>query len=89
METAIECSNITRVFGSRNPLTKKQQVKALDGLDLSIPRGIVFSLLGPNGSGKTTTIRIVSTLLTPTSGKPVCWVLIVLKKPARSEKKSD
>ena len=69
MDTAIECLNIVRVFGSRNPLTKKQQVKALNGLNLNIPRGIVFGLLGPNGSGKTTTIRILATLLTPTSGQ--------------------
>jgi ABC-2 type transport system ATP-binding protein len=69
MDTIIECSNVVRIFGSRNPLTKKQQVRALDGLDLVIPKGIVFGLLGPNGSGKTTTIRILSTLLTPTSGQ--------------------
>lgn len=35
----------------------------LDGIDLSVPAGTIFSLLGPNGSGKTTTVRILSTLI--------------------------
>jgi ABC-2 type transport system ATP-binding protein len=38
-------------------------VKALDGLDLSVPEGTVLSLLGPNGAGKTTAVRILTTLL--------------------------
>src|SRR5688500_6886483 len=41
---------------------------AVDGLDLTIPRGEVFGLLGANGSGKTTTIRMLTGLLTPTAG---------------------
>jgi ABC-2 type transport system ATP-binding protein len=69
VETVIECSDIKRTFVSRHLLGKKQEVHAIDGLSFSVPQGIVFGLLGPNGSGKTTTIRILSTLLTPTSGK--------------------
>jgi ABC-2 type transport system ATP-binding protein len=69
METIIECSDIVRIFTSRTLLGKKQETRALDGLDFTIPPGIVFGLLGPNGSGKTTTIRILATLLTPTSGQ--------------------
>jgi ABC-2 type transport system ATP-binding protein len=42
---------------------------AVDHLDLTIPRGEVFGLLGPNGSGKTTTIRMLCGLVTPTSGR--------------------
>ncbi|MFE9424604.1 ABC transporter ATP-binding protein [Kitasatospora sp. NPDC006697] len=41
---------------------------AVDGLDLSVPRGSVFGFLGPNGSGKTTTIRMLMGLVAPTSG---------------------
>jgi ABC-2 type transport system ATP-binding protein len=39
------------------------EVRALDGLDLSVPEGSVLSLLGPNGAGKTTAVRILTTLL--------------------------
>ncbi|WP_329135329.1 ABC transporter ATP-binding protein [Streptomyces sp. NBC_01476] len=41
---------------------------AVDGLDLRVPRGSVFGFLGPNGSGKTTTIRMLMGLITPTAG---------------------
>ena len=41
----------------------------LDGIDLDIPEGSVFSLLGPNGAGKTTTVQILSTLLAPDAGE--------------------
>jgi ABC-2 type transport system ATP-binding protein len=41
---------------------------AVDSLDLSVPRGAVYGFLGPNGSGKTTTIRMLLGLVTPTSG---------------------
>ncbi len=45
------------------------KVKALDGLDLQVPRGKVCGLLGPNGAGKTTAVRILSTLLRPDGGR--------------------
>lgn len=41
---------------------------AVDGLDLTVPGGSVFGFLGPNGSGKTTTIRMLMGLIDPTSG---------------------
>ena len=44
------------------------QLKALDGLDLIIPRGVSFGLLGPNGAGKTTLIRVLVGLLKPQGG---------------------
>ncbi|MGH7764702.1 MAG: ABC transporter ATP-binding protein, partial [Candidatus Dormibacteraceae bacterium] len=40
----------------------------LDGIDLEVPEGSVFALLGPNGSGKTTTVQILSTLIRPDAG---------------------
>jgi ABC-type multidrug transport system ATPase subunit len=42
---------------------------AVDGLDLTVPAGAVFGFLGPNGSGKTTTIRMLMGLIAPTAGK--------------------
>jgi ABC-2 type transport system ATP-binding protein len=56
---AIETNGLTRVFGSRI---------AVDHLTLEIPTGSVFGFLGPNGAGKTTTVRMLSALITPTSG---------------------
>jgi ABC-2 type transport system ATP-binding protein len=41
----------------------------LDGIDLTVPQGTVFSLLGPNGAGKTTTVQILSTLIRPDAGQ--------------------
>lgn len=44
-------------------------IQAVNGIDLSIPEGQIFGFLGPNGSGKTTTVRMLTTLLRPTSGR--------------------
>jgi ABC-2 type transport system ATP-binding protein len=44
-------------------------IKAVDGIDLDVPEGQIFGFLGPNGSGKTTTVRMLTTLLRPTSGR--------------------
>ena len=43
-------------------------VKALSGLDLSVPHNSIFGFLGPNGSGKTTTIKLLLGLIKPTAG---------------------
>lgn len=58
-------------------------VRAVDGLDLEVGRGQVFGFLGANGSGKTTTIRMLTTLPRPTAGR--AWVagLDVAPEPAR------
>jgi daunorubicin resistance ABC transporter ATP-binding subunit len=58
--TAIEVRDLRKHFGD---------VTALDGLELDVPAGMVFGLLGPNGAGKTTLVRILATLLEPTSGE--------------------
>ncbi len=58
-DLAVEAAGLTKAFG---------RSRALDGIDLAIPRGSVYGVLGPNGAGKTTTIRILATLLRPDSG---------------------
>lgn len=63
MEFAIETENLVKVYGD-----KKSEVRALDGINLRVPKGSIFGLLGPNGSGKSTLISILVGLLLPTSG---------------------
>ncbi|MBI5779297.1 MAG: ABC transporter ATP-binding protein [Planctomycetes bacterium] len=66
----IETENLTKIY--RAPFSKFQ-VKALDNLNIKVNRGEIFGFLGPNGSGKTTTMKILLGLLIPTSGN--AWVL--------------
>lgn len=54
---------------------------ALDGISFSIREGEVFGLIGPNGSGKTTTLRILGTLIRPTSGSATVLGIDVVKDP--------
>lgn len=56
---AIETRGLVKLFGHR---------PAVDGIDLAVPRGSVFGFLGPNGSGKTTTIRVLLGLASASSG---------------------
>ena len=49
--------------------TRKAEIEAVRGVDLTVGAGEVFGFLGPNGAGKTTTLRMLATLLTPTSGE--------------------
>ena len=56
---AIETEGLTKTFGD---------TRAVDGIDLLVPSGTVYGVLGPNGAGKTTMIRMLATLLRPTSG---------------------
>jgi ABC-2 type transport system ATP-binding protein len=58
-DPAVETHGLSKRFGSR---------LAVDGLDMVVPRGAVYGFLGPNGSGKTTTIRMLLGLVEPTSG---------------------
>jgi ABC-2 type transport system ATP-binding protein len=57
---AVRTSGLTRHFGAQ---------VAVDGIALEVPRGAVYGFLGPNGSGKTTTIRMLLGLIRPTAGE--------------------
>lgn len=56
----LKCINVNKSYGSKN---------ALKDVNLTIPRGKIIGLLGKNGTGKTTLIKLINDLLTPTSGK--------------------
>jgi ABC-2 type transport system ATP-binding protein len=68
---AIRVSGLVKTYGA---------IRALDGLDLDVPQGVVYGFLGPNGSGKTTTMRVLTGLIHADAGQvelfgePVRWL---------------
>jgi ABC-2 type transport system ATP-binding protein len=68
---AVEVKNLNRTFTTKavRGKSKKETVKALNDVNLTINEGELFGLLGPNGAGKTTLIKILCTLLLPSSGE--------------------
>jgi len=70
----LSIDGLTRVFG---------ELKAVDGVNLSVSRGEVFGLLGRNGAGKTTLIRMLTTLLPPTAGTATVAGLDIVRDAAR------
>ncbi|MEX2113612.1 MAG: ABC transporter ATP-binding protein [Pirellulales bacterium] len=69
-EVIVETRNLSKVY---RDFWGRQKVRALKALDLEIRRGEIFGLLGPNGSGKTTTIKLLLGLLFPTSGQALIF----------------
>jgi len=60
MDMAVGTRELTRSFNG---------IRAVDGLDLNVPKGAVYGFLGPNGAGKTTTLKMIAGMLRPTSGE--------------------
>ena len=73
MSLAVEVENLIKDFGS---------TRALDSLSFSVATGEILGLIGPNGAGKTTALRILGTILTPTSGKAKVFGHSVTEEPA-------
>ena len=72
MDAVIETKDLSRSFG---------EIKAVDKFSLTISEGEMFGLVGPDGSGKTTTIRMLCGILVPTSGTAVVLGKDVMKQP--------
>ena len=60
MKTILECKDLTKRYGKKT---------ALNHINLTLKSGRIIGLLGPNGSGKTTMIKLINGLLTPTEGQ--------------------
>jgi ABC-2 type transport system ATP-binding protein len=72
---ALEAENLVKAYKGGRP--------AVDGISFAVAPGMIFGLLGPNGSGKTTTIRILVTLLKPTSGTARVCGFDVAREPGK------
>jgi len=71
----IELQNLSKAFGP---------IKAVDSLSLKVPKGETVGFLGPNGAGKTTTIKIMTNLITATSGRAVLHGIDVVTNPKQA-----
>ena len=70
----IRFENLTKIY---------RGIKAVDDLNLQIPRGTVFGFIGPNGAGKTTTIKMMAGVLRPTRGRIYIDGVDIAKEPSK------
>jgi len=80
-DAAIEVKGLEKTYAASG---KGKSVRALKGIDLSIPKGSMFALLGPNGAGKSTFINILAGLVNKTSGQATIWGFDIDKDPRNS-----
>ena len=72
MDYAVMTQALSRNFGD---------IEAVDSIDLRIPRGEIYGFLGPNGAGKTTLVRMLITLLMPSSGSATVAGYDIVRQP--------
>lgn len=72
----LEIKNLTKTF---------DELKAVDDVSVTIKKGEIFSLIGPNGSGKTTIIKVIAGLLQPTEGEVVVYGSNISEDPIKSK----
>ena len=77
-EPAIRVTGLAKRFGTKT---------AVDDFAIEVPRGIIMGFLGPNGSGKTTTIRMLCGLLTPDAGEGACLGFDIRRRAAEIKKR--
>jgi ABC-2 type transport system ATP-binding protein len=78
---AVAVSGLAKTYPASG---KRGPKRALDGIDLAIPRGCLFGLLGPNGAGKSTLINILAGLVLKTSGRAEVWGIDIDADPRRA-----
>lgn len=83
MEFAIETHKLTKEFAARFWHRSRTTIRGVDSATLNIEPGQIFGLLGPNGAGKTTLIKMLCTLITPTSGQARVNGFDLLREPDR------
>lgn len=82
----VEVKTLSKRFETKEgPILRKKRksLVAVDGISFSVPRGEIFGLLGPNGAGKTTIIKMLCTLITPSSGDASINGHSVVKEPQK------
>jgi ABC-2 type transport system ATP-binding protein len=80
-DCAIEARQLVKTYAVRGK--KHGGIRALDGLDLSVPQGVIYGLLGPNGAGKSTAVKILTSLALPDAGAAYVAGINVLAQPGR------
>lgn len=80
-QTVIETRNLTKIY---RDFWGRKKVRALNSLSMDVHKGEVFGLLGPNGSGKTTTLKLLLGLLFPSEGS-----ISILGRPASDVEKNE
>jgi ABC-2 type transport system ATP-binding protein len=78
---AVELRGLTKVYAGVGRMPEK---RALDRVDLAIPRGSIFGLLGPNGAGKSTLINILAGLVVKTAGTALIWGIDIDRDPRQA-----